>query len=134
MDIISWLWRTYSDFTYNLPPEVFSFLLRACLLLLCPIAAAYVGFSRGLRSPKIQTILMVIGLLVAISIPLPDEIIYPSIWRPWLTILLLLGCWFLPVPFSFLAHPRLGTQMTVLHSTRIALAILFVLNLFTFWR
>jgi hypothetical protein len=133
MDIISDVWNGYSSLTCNLPPSVFSFLLRANLLLLCPVIAAYIGFSQlGLRSHRLQAVLMVIGALVAISIPL-DRFMAPSALRPWLTIILLLGCWYLPVVFSFLAHPRLGTQARVLRTTRITLVILFVLNLI-FWR
>ena len=132
MDIISFVWEAYSNLTYNLPTAVFSFLLRANLLLLCPIAAAYIGFSQGLRNQRIQAVLMTIGVLVAISIPL-HKFMTPSIWRPWLTMILVLGCWYLPAVFSFLAHPRLGTQATVLKYTRITLAVLFVLNLM-FWR
>lgn len=133
MDIITFIWKVYSDFTYNLSPAVFSFLLRANLLLLCPILAAFVGFSQlGLRSHRLQAVLMVIGILVASSVPL-DRLLEPSALRPWLVFFLLLGAWFLPVLFSFLAHPGLGTQVKVLRITRITLVILFVLNL-VFWR
>jgi hypothetical protein len=133
MDVISWIWKVYSDFTFNLSPAVFSFLLRANLLLLCPILAAYIGFSQlGLRSHRLQAVLMVIGALVASSVPL-DRFMEPSALRPWLTFVLLLGAWYLPVVFSFLAHPQLGAQAKVLKATRIALVVLFVLNLI-FWR
>ena len=133
MDIISWIWTGYSSLTCNLPPAVFSFLLRANLLLLCPVIAAYIGFAQGLRSPRIQAVLMTIGALVAVSIPLVDRIMEPSTLRPWLTFILLLGCWYLPVVFSFLAHPQLGAQVRVLRAVRLTLVILFVLNLI-FWR
>ena len=89
MDVISWIWKVYSDFTFNLSPAVFSFLLRANLLLLCPILAAYIGFSQlGLRSHRLQAVLMVIGALVASSVPL-DRFMEPSALRPWLTYVLL---------------------------------------------
>ncbi len=134
MDILSWIWNGYSSLTYNLPPAVFSFLLRANLLLLFPVIFAYIGFSQlGLRSRRLQAVLMGIGALIAISIPLVDRIMEPSILRPWLTFILLLGCWYLPVVFSFLAHPQLGAQVRVLRAVRLTLAILLVLNLI-FWR
>ncbi len=134
MDIISWIWNGYSSLTYNLSPSVFSFLLRANLLLLCPIIAAYIGFSQlgQLCSHRLQAVLMIIGALVAISIPL-EWLTVPSAWRPWTIIILLAGCGYLPVLFSFLAHRGLGTQARVLRITRIALVVLFLLNLI-FWR
>lgn len=132
-DIISSAWSGYSTLTCNLPSAVFSFLLRANLLLLCPIIAAYIGFAQGLRSPRIQAVLMTVGALVAISIPLPQGMLRPSLLRPWLTMILVLGGWYLPVIFSFLAHSRLGTQAKVLSSTRLILVVLFLLNLM-FWR
>jgi hypothetical protein len=131
MDIISWIWNGYSSLTYNLPSTVFSFLLRANLLLLCPVIAAYIGFSQIGRSHRLQAILMVIGALVAISIPL-EWLTVPSAWRPWTIIILLAGCWYLPVIFSFLAHRELGTQARVLRATRITLVLLLVLNLIFF--
>lgn len=132
MDIINCFSQAYSNLTNNMPLAVFSFLLRANLLLLCPIIAAYIGFSQGLRSQKLQAISMVFGALVAISLPLPEALLHPSLWRPWLTMLLLLGAWYLPVPFSFLAHPRMGTQGRVLKHTRLILAGLFLLNFIFF--
>ena len=133
MDILSYIWEVYSSLTCNLPVSVFSFLIRANLLLLCPIAAAYIGFHQGLRSQKIQAILMIIGVLIAISIPLYRVVLTPSIWRPWLTLILVLGCWYLPIAFSFLAHPHFGTQLKVIKYTRLIIAGLFLINLL-FWK
>lgn len=132
VDVITFIWSAYSDLTNNLPPALFAFLLRANLLLACPIAAAFIGFSQGIRSQRLQAVLMVFGALVAISLPLPEALMLPSLWRPWLTMVLILGLWCLPVPFSFLAHPRLGTQAKVLKYTRLVLAGLFLINIM-FW-
>ena len=132
MDVITFTWSAYSSLTNNLPPALFGFLLRANLLLACPVIAAYIGFSQGVRSHRLQAILMVFGALVAISLPLPRELMHPSLWRPWLTMILLLGLWYLPVPFSFLAHPRMGAQAKVLKYTRLTLIGLFLLNI-VFW-
>ena len=132
MNIITFIWSAYSDLTNNLPPALFGFMLHANLLLACPIAAAYIGFSQGIRSQRLLAVLMVFGVLVAISLPLPTILMEPSYWRPWLTMLLILGLWYLPIPFSFLAHPRLGTQAKVLKYTRLIFAGLFLINIM-FW-
>lgn len=132
MDILSFIWEAYSRLVYNLPVYVFSFLLRANLLLICPLVAAYIGFSQGIRNQKIQIILMVIGLLLGLSIKL-DRALSPSPLRPWVTIILVLGLWFGPVPLSFLAHPSKGVQVKVIKYTRITLITLFILNGFI-WR
>lgn len=132
MDIISFIWSAYSSLTNNFPPALFGFLLRANLLLACPIIAAYIGFSQGIRSHRFLAILMVFGALSAISLPLPEALMERSHWRPWLTMFLIIGLWSLPIPFSFLAHPRLGTQDKVLKFTRLILAGLFLINIL-FW-
>lgn len=132
MDIFTYIWAGYTDLTNNLPPALFGYLLRANLLLAMPIAAAYIGFSQGIRSQRLLAILMAAGFLVAISLPLPTALVHPSQWRPWLTMILLIGLWYLPLPFSFLAHPRLGTQARVLKWTRLTLVVMFLLNIL-FW-
>jgi ABC-type Na+ efflux pump permease subunit len=132
MDILSWIWNGYSSLTYNLSPAVFSFLLRANLLLLFAAIAAYIGRAQlGLSSPQFLAVLMVIGILIAISIPL-DRLMEPSALRPWLTVILLLGFLFLPVIVAINAHPWQGSQKKILRITQITLAILFVLNLIFF--
>ena len=129
MDIFSILKELYSDFALNLPAHVISFLIRINLLLACPIAAAYMGYCQGLRSPKVQTILMAIGAMAALSIPI-EFMLEPSVWRPVLVLILALGCWYLPVLLCIFAHPFLGMQRSILRNTRIAIAILFIVNLF----
>jgi len=129
MDIISYIWKAYSNLTHNLPLPVLSFLLRATLLLVCPIIAAYLGFSNGVRSQKVQATLMAVGVLAGLSIPI-HMLLEPTALRPWLVMVLILGCWYLPVAFAYLAHPHLGVQAKILKYTRIGLAALFILNLF----
>ena len=129
MDILSTTWELYSNFAHNLPEHVFSFLIRANLLLACPIAAAFLGFSQGLRSQKVQATLMAIGALAALSIPI-EFMLGTSSLRPWLVMVLVLGCWYLPALLAQLAHPHLGVQLKILKYTRIGLAALFILNLF----
>ena len=132
MDIISMAWAAYSNFTYNLPAPIYSFLLRGNLLLLCPIIAAFIAFKQGVRNRKIQTALMVFGLLVAISIPL-HKFMMPTMWRPWLVMLLVLGLWHLPSVLSWLAVPQISMQAKIQKYTRLTLAALFLINLL-FWR
>ena len=125
-NIFSATGESYVRLVHMMPVSAFSFLLRANLLLLCPIAIAYTGFSQGLRNPKLQIILMATGLLVACSVP-SDYLMIPFQLRPWV-FLLALGLWFIPIPFSFLIHPGKKVQEKVVKYTRIALTILFVLN------
>ena len=132
MDIISYVWEAYSNLTYNLPVAIYSFMLRANLLLLCPIIAAFLAFRQGVRNQKIQAALIAFGLLVAISIPL-HKFMEPTIWRPWLVLFLILGLWSLPIVFSWLAVPRLDMQAKLLKITRWVIFGLFLLNLM-FWR
>jgi len=101
MDILTRIWELYSGFSYNLPDPVFSFLIRANLLLACPIIAAYLGFAQGFRSQKLQATLMAVGVLAGLSIPI-HTLLEPTILRPWLVMVLILGCWYLPVAFAYL--------------------------------
>jgi len=132
MDIISFVWEAYSNLTYNLPVAIYSFMLRANLLLLCPILVAFLAFRQGVRNQKIQAALMAVGILVAISLPL-NRFMTPTMWRPFMVLLLVLGLWNLPVVFCWLAVPRLDMQAKVLKITRWVLCGLFMLN-FMFWR
>lgn len=132
MDILSFTWEVLSTFTHHLPVYIFSFLLRANTILLCPLVAAYIGFSQGIRNQKIQIILMIIGLLIGLSIPV-DRALSPTPLRPWVTIILILGLWYGPIPLSFLAHPSKGVQTKIIKYTRIVLVCLFALNCFL-WR
>ena len=132
MDIISFVWEAYSNLTYNLPTAIYSFLLRANLLLLCPIIAAFLAFRQGVRNQKIQTALIAVGILIAISLPL-NRFMTPTMWRPWLVLFLVLGLWYLPIVFSWLAVPRLDIQAKILRVTRCTLLVLLLLNLM-FWR
>lgn len=132
MDILSWIGRVYSDFTYNLSPSVFSFLLRANLLLLFAVISARLGHSQlGMRSPQFLAVLMGLGTLIAISIPL-DRFMEPSALWPWLIFFFLAGCLVLPVSVAKKAHPWQGRQKKVLKIIWGILAILFVLNLIFF--
>lgn len=132
MDIFTFLWSGYADLTNSFPPALFGFLLRANLMLAFPVLAAYIGFSQGIRSQRLLAVLMAFGALAAISLPLPMVLLDPSPWRPWLTMVLLVGLWYLPIPLSHLAHPWQGSQGKVLRSVRLALAALFLLNII-FW-
>lgn len=132
MDILSWIGEVYSAFTCNLPPAVFGFLLRANLMLLFAAIAAYVGrVQLGLSSPQFLAVLMVLGILIAISIPL-DRLMEPFALRPWLTFILLAGFLSLPIIVAVNAHPWQGIQKKILRVTQITLAVLLVLNLIFF--
>ena len=128
MDIFSAAWEFYIRWIHQMPDAVFSYLLRVNLLLLIPIIVAYVSFTQGVRNRKLQIILMTAGALVAISLPLHDFTALRAL-LPWLFIVLLLGCWYLPLVFSFLAHPHPDIQEKITKGTRYIIAILFILNL-----
>ncbi len=132
MNIITFIWSAYSNLTNSFPPALFGFLLQANLLLACPIIAAFLAFSQGVRSQRLNRAIMVLGALVAISLPIPAVLMQPSPWRPWLTMALLLGLWLLPIPFAFLAQPRHGAQAAVCNYTRLVLVGLFLINIM-FW-
>jgi hypothetical protein len=129
MDILTLGKETYINLALSLPDHVFSFLIRANLLLACPIIAAYIGFSQGQRNQKVQITLMAIGALISLSIPIDFMLEEPS-WRPILLVVLVLGGSYLPVFAGYLVHPHLGMQAKVQKYTRIGLAVLFILNLF----
>lgn len=129
MDILSLIREAYIILAHNLPDHVFSFLIRANLLLACPIVAAFLGYSKGLRSPKVQSTLMAVGALAGFSMPI-QFMLGPSPWRPGQVFILALGCLLLPVIFALLAHPYLGMQKKIRKYTYIGLAALFILNLF----
>lgn len=129
MDILSLIRELYINQAYNLPDHIFSFLLRANLLILCPAAAAYAGYSQGVRNQKVQTSLMAVGVLAGLSIPV-EFMLGPSLGRPVIVIILILGCWFHPLILARYAHSYPGIKQKIIRYTRAALAILFILNLF----
>ena len=133
MDIFSKIWEIYSGIAHALPVPVYSFLLRANILLLLPAVIAYLGFSRGgWRSQQLQVMLMIAGLLIGLSLPL-DRFVYPNGFRPWTVILLITGLVYLPGIVAFLCQPRLERQYRLRMYIHIGLAVLFVANLIWSW-
>lgn len=129
MDIFSKIFDTYAAFAYCLPVSVFSFLLRANVLLLLPVGIAYLGFTRGgWRSRKLQHLMIVVGLLIGLSLPL-DRLVHPSGFRPMMVIVLITGLIYLPAALAFFCEPRWERQYRLRKRIHIGLAILFVINL-----
>ncbi|MDF7824373.1 hypothetical protein P4B35_10150 [Pontiellaceae bacterium B12227] len=129
MDILTKIWETYAEFARDLPAPVYSFLLRANIMLLFPAIIAYLGFSRGgWRSQKLQMLLIIAGLLVGLSLPL-GRMVYSNGFRPWMVIILITGLFYLPGTVAFLCEPRRGHQELLRKRILIALAVLFVINL-----
>ena len=129
MDILSLIWKLYLSLSHNLPDHVLSFLIRANLLLACPVTVAFLGYMQGVRNQRALASLMAIGALAGLSIPI-EFMLEPSAWRPWLLLTLILGCLFLPIVFAPRAHPHLGMHKKILKYTYIGLVVLFILNLF----
>lgn len=128
MDIISLLFGAYREAAYALPSPIYSFLLRANIILLIPTLIAYAGFSKGLRNTTVQTLLIILGILAGLSLPIENYVSTNS-WRPWLVALLLLGLIYLPSAISYLAEPRLGYQLKLRRRIKVGLFLLFLINL-----
>lgn len=130
MDVLSIGVEYLANFIRNLPNPIFSFLLRINLILIGPIIAAYIGFKHcGIRNQKAQVALMCVGAAIGLSIPL-DRFMVLTHARTILFVPLLLGCWYLPNIFAYLAHPYIGAQSKITMYARYLIAGMFLLNLF----
>jgi len=128
MDIFSELWERYSSAAKAVPDPIYFFLLNAFAGLSLPAALGFFGFVRGWRSPVYQRIVVILGVLVALSLPL--EALLAAGWlRVWLLPFLLLGTIYLPHVWAFLAEPRRTRQKEIRRRIQLTLCGLFVLNL-----
>jgi hypothetical protein len=94
--------------TSTLSGETMSSLARLTMLFILPAGICFGAFSAGSRSTFIQSICCVIGILLAISLPLPMP--GNATIRVWTLVLdaVLLG--FLPLLVPRFLTPHLGVQ------------------------
>src|SRR2546425_7203938 len=110
MDIIGQLFQKFYDATYELPPPVFYFVLRAVLLFGLPCAFCYTSFLRGNRSLLIQWLWCVGGFLIASVIPVHAIRIEHRLLKAWVVVLSIVLLIFLPAMLPNFLTPTLGAQ------------------------
>ena len=127
MDILSAIWHYYKRFAEALPPAVYEFLINANFALFVPTALCFGAFYLGWRQPMLRWILLVAGVMLAISLPVEDWFDKRSL-KPWLLPLWGLGLVYGPAPLAFLLEPRFEPQRRVRFKIQIVVGVLFVLN------
>lgn len=134
MDIIGNTWNSFAATIESLPISIYSYLLRSNIMLLLAAVFAEIGFNKGYRTPKAQLFWVALGITVGISLPI-DPLFHTRVFqviKPWFILALAAGVFYvLPGKVAFLLEPRLGQQLQLKKRITIALAILFVLNLFS---
>lgn len=132
MDIISKLTETLAAQAAALAPATIQFWLRLTLLLTLPAAACAGSFLRGYRSVFIQVLASMVGLLVAISLPLQHVSINSGLARLWVLVLGGVLVAFMPAALPPLIVPTLGDQQKLRKTIYAGVVLIILANLL--WR
>src|ERR1051326_2794421 len=111
MNVIGKLFGNYTAWIDGWTPAQFDFFAQAVLLLGLPTLLCFVAFHRGSRSVFVQTLAFVLGILLAVSIPVENLIPRAPILKAWILTICLLVLIFLPATLSRLLIPELGRQI-----------------------
>src|SRR5438046_31916 len=107
MSIISRLFEAYCAWIDAWTPARFGFFVQVVLLLGLPMVFCFVAFHRGNRSVFVQTLAFVLGVLLAVSIPVEDLRPPAPIFKAWIFTVCLVLLFFLPAILSRLLIPEL---------------------------
>ncbi len=132
MDIISKLTETLANEAAGLSAATIQFWLRLILLLTLPAAGCAWSFLRGYRSVFIQVLVGIVGLLVAVSLPLQCLTITSGLARLWLLVLGGVIVAFMPAALPPLIVPTLGAQLKLRKAFYAGVAVIILANLL--WR
>lgn len=94
----------------NMNADLFNFLIQETLVVLIPACLCAVTWSKGLRIVTVQTVLLVIGVLIAISLPMDRLKIESGVARLWISLSAVLLILFVPPVLSYLVLPLRDSQ------------------------
>lgn len=126
MDIISRTTDMYFTWAGCLSPVYVHGLLRTLFLFALPTVIVTALFARGNRSVFLQVLGCVIGVLLAMTVPVGLLDVQHRIVRGWLVALTMVLLAFLPAILAFLLVPNLGAQRKVRVGLYLLLGILLI--------
>ncbi len=129
MDLFSKLTLALVNYAEGLSPQTIRFWLRLLFVLVLPVAASAWTFNGGFRSVFVQVAAGVLGLLLALSLPLQRVEIPNGMVRVWLLTFVLLAVTFSPAVLPRLLLPTLGGQKRLRNALILAVAALIAANL-----
>lgn len=130
MDILTAIWEWLRPILGDLPIYIYSFLLRANIVMGLPAVAVLIGFKKfGWRSNRFNTLLLYAGFIFGLTVPLGD-LDYQSPLRPWLVMIFTINLLYLPSLWAFLMEPWWQPQKIIRTRISWALFILFIANFF----
>jgi hypothetical protein len=130
MDIVHKLFAEYCAWINTWSLGHLGFFPQAALLYGLPTVFCYLAFLKGSRSVLVQTVAFVVGTLLAAEFPVDKFVPSGAIAKTWLFTLSFIVLAFLPAALPKVLTPRLGTQRMLCVAGYIALAGLFLANLF----
>jgi predicted membrane-bound spermidine synthase len=130
VDIINKLFNWYFDFAGGLAPIHVSFLLRALLVFGLPTLFCAWALASGNRTILFQALCVVLGLLLAATIPVDKLVINGRQARGWILLCGVVLLAFLPGMLVALALPTVGMQRKARIFAYVILAVLFLTNVF----
>ncbi len=129
MDILTHLTTSLIAWAGRLDPAWAAFLMRATLLFGLPTLLCHVAFIKGNRSVAIQGLGLLIGLLLAASLPVQRVHLASDLLKAWVLALCLALLIILPAVLPRLLVPALGPQRKLRTLGYGVLIVLFLLNL-----
>jgi hypothetical protein len=131
MDVLAKFTTTLVQYAEGLSPLTLQFWLRLVCLLTIPVVLCVWTFRSGFRSVFVQILAGVLGVLIALSLPLSRFEIQPGMARLWFLAFAILFVTFMPIMLPRLLLPTIGSQQ-YLRRALIATVIAIILANF-FW-
>ena len=128
MDVLAKISTGLAAYVEGLSPQTIQFWLRLMCLLTLPVVASAWTFSRGYRSVFVQIMSGVLGVLVALSLPLQHIQIRGGMTRLWLLTFAIVAVVFIPFMLPQLLLPTLGSQQRLRKILIIAIAAIVLAN------
>jgi len=132
MDILSKITVALVRHAAGLAPETIQFWLRLVCLLILPAGLCTWSFLKGHRSVFVQVLAAVIGLLLAISLPLENVRVSSGLVRLWILVIAFVLVVFLPAALPPLILPTIRAQRKLRIAIYGVVAVLVIANLI--WR
>lgn len=129
MDVLARFTTSLVRYAEGLSPQTIQFWLRLVCLLTLPVAAAAWTFKRGYRSVFVQVSAGLLGVLVALSLPLHHVRIESGMARLWLLTFAILIVAFIPVLLPNLLLPTLGAQQRLRKALVLTVGAIILANL-----
>lgn len=129
MDIITKLTNEYFNCVNGLPPVHFAFVLRALLLFGVPFSLCAWAFLRGNESVMVQSLLLVVGLMLAATIPVQKFTIENRFVKGWVVAIACVLVGFIPALLPSVLVRELGRQRKLRVVFYLILLGLFIANL-----